>query len=120
MSTDVSGSRVSAVAIATGYGLYDRGVGVRVPIGAKKIFSPRRADRFWGPPSLLSNGSGREAEENMELRVYMHSPMRQLYVKSEARMLPASLCVVKDTVQPLTRRVGCAVAAADRYGATTG
>jgi Uma2 family endonuclease len=34
----------SAVGVATGYGLDDRGVGVRVP------------DRLWGPPNLLSNG----------------------------------------------------------------
>jgi hypothetical protein len=36
--------------------LDDRGVGVRVPIGSRIFSSPRRPDRFWGPPSLLSNG----------------------------------------------------------------
>jgi hypothetical protein len=42
--------------IATGYGLDERGVGIRVPIGAR-IFSSRcRPDRFWGTHSLLSNG----------------------------------------------------------------
>jgi hypothetical protein len=30
-------SRDSSVGVATGYGLLDRGVGVRVPIGSKKI-----------------------------------------------------------------------------------
>jgi hypothetical protein len=36
--------------------VYDRGVGVRVPVGSR-IFSPSlRPDRFWGSPSLLSNG----------------------------------------------------------------
>jgi hypothetical protein len=49
-------SRDSSVGIATGYGLGDRGVGVRVPGGSRIFSSPRRPDRFWGPPSLLSNG----------------------------------------------------------------
>jgi hypothetical protein len=43
------------VGIATGYGLDDRRVGVRVPVGSRIFSSPCRADRFWGPPSLLSN-----------------------------------------------------------------
>jgi hypothetical protein len=42
--------------IATGYGLDDRVVGVRVPVWARIFSSPRRPDRLWGPPSLLSNG----------------------------------------------------------------
>jgi hypothetical protein len=46
----------SAVGIATGYGLDDRGVGVRVPIGLRMFTSPRRSDRLWGLPSL-SNGA---------------------------------------------------------------
>jgi hypothetical protein len=41
-------TRDSSVGIATGYGLDDRGVGIRVPVVAKFL--------FWGPPSLLSNG----------------------------------------------------------------
>jgi hypothetical protein len=49
-------SRDSAVGIATGYGLDDRGVGVRVPVGSRIFSSPRRPDRLWGPPNLLSNG----------------------------------------------------------------
>jgi hypothetical protein len=41
-------SRDSSVGIATGYGLDDRDVGVRVPVGSR-IFSPlRRPDRLWG------------------------------------------------------------------------
>jgi hypothetical protein len=39
-----------------GWRLDGRGVGVRIPVGAKIFFSPRRPDRFWDPPSLLSNG----------------------------------------------------------------
>jgi hypothetical protein len=51
-----SGSRDSAVGIATGYGLNNSGVEVRVPVGSRIFSSPRRPDRLWGPPSLLSDG----------------------------------------------------------------
>jgi hypothetical protein len=46
----------SSVGIATGYGLNDRGVGVRVPVGSRIFTSPCLSDRLWGPPNLLSNG----------------------------------------------------------------
>jgi hypothetical protein len=49
-------SRDSAVGIATGYGLDDRGVGVWVSVGVRIFTSPCRPDRLWGPPNLLSNG----------------------------------------------------------------
>jgi hypothetical protein len=52
----IHGSRDRAVGISTGYGLDDRGVGIRVPIGSRSSSSPNRADRLWGPPNLLSNG----------------------------------------------------------------
>jgi hypothetical protein len=42
--------------IATGYGLDDQGVGVRVQVGSRIFSSPSRPDRLWGPPSLLSTG----------------------------------------------------------------
>jgi hypothetical protein len=45
-----------ALNIGTGYGLGERGVGVRVPIGSRILSSPRRRDQLWGPPSLLCNG----------------------------------------------------------------
>jgi hypothetical protein len=45
---------ITAVGIATGYGLEDTGVGVRVPVGSTIFSSPRSPDRLWGPPSLLS------------------------------------------------------------------
>jgi hypothetical protein len=48
-------SRDSAVAIATVYGLDDRGVGVRVPVGTRIFSSPRRPYWLRDPPSLLSN-----------------------------------------------------------------
>jgi hypothetical protein len=47
-------SRGSAVGIATGYGLNERGVEVGFLVGSKK-FSPHLPDRLWGPPNLLSN-----------------------------------------------------------------
>jgi hypothetical protein len=49
-------NRDSAVSIVTVYGLDDRGVGVRVPVGSGMFSSRHRPDRFWGPQSLLSNG----------------------------------------------------------------
>jgi hypothetical protein len=49
-------SRDSAVGIETGYGQDDREVRVRVPVEARIFSSPRRPDRFWSPPSHLSNG----------------------------------------------------------------
>jgi hypothetical protein len=55
-SWEVIWSRDSSVGIATGYGLDDRGVGVRVPVGSRIFSSPRRPDRLWGPHSLLSDG----------------------------------------------------------------
>jgi hypothetical protein len=49
-------SRVSVVSIATGYGLDDRGFGVKVPVGVRIFSSPRRPARLSGPPNLPSNG----------------------------------------------------------------
>jgi hypothetical protein len=49
-------SRGGLVGIATGYGLDDRGVGVRVQAESRIFTSPYPPDRLWGPPKLLSNG----------------------------------------------------------------
>jgi hypothetical protein len=49
-------SRASAVGIATGYGLDDQRVGVRVPVGSRIFSSPSCPDWLWGAPNLLSNG----------------------------------------------------------------
>jgi hypothetical protein len=39
-------SRDSVVSIATGHGMDDRGVGVRVPVGSRIFSSPDRPDRL--------------------------------------------------------------------------
>jgi hypothetical protein len=49
-------SRDSAVGIATGYGLDDWEVGVRVPVGSRIFTSSCCPDWLWGPPNLLYNG----------------------------------------------------------------
>jgi hypothetical protein len=43
-------SRDTAVGIATGYWLDDRGIGFRVPVGSRIFTSPCRPNRLWGPP----------------------------------------------------------------------
>jgi hypothetical protein len=48
-------SRNGAVGIATGYGLDDREVEVRVPVGSR-IFSSPRPDRLRGPLTFLPSG----------------------------------------------------------------
>jgi hypothetical protein len=48
-------SHGKAVGIATGYGLGDSEVGVRVPVISRMFTSPQRPDCLWDPPSLLSN-----------------------------------------------------------------
>jgi hypothetical protein len=54
-SFDYVKHRDSAVGIATGYELDDLVIGVRVPVGLRIFSSPRRPDRFCGPPIILSN-----------------------------------------------------------------
>jgi hypothetical protein len=54
MTRESFGSRERAVGIVTDNGLDNRGFEVRV--GSGIFSSPRRPDRFWGPPSLQSNG----------------------------------------------------------------
>jgi hypothetical protein len=55
-TTKISPYTDSVVGIPIGYGLDGRGVGVLGPIGSRIFSSPRRLDRLWGSPSLLSNG----------------------------------------------------------------
>jgi hypothetical protein len=87
------GSRDSVVYIATVYGVDDRDVGDRVPVGSSIFSPPRRPDQLWGPPSLMSNGylgffprgekrPGREAghmqlvpgSRNVDLYIYRSIP----------------------------------------------
>jgi hypothetical protein len=49
-------SRGSSGSIVSDYGLDDRAIGVRSPVGAKDFSSILCPDRLWGPPSLLYNG----------------------------------------------------------------
>jgi hypothetical protein len=49
----------SSVGIATGYGMKDWRIRVRVPVGSRIFPSPCRPDQLWGPPSLLPNGNRR-------------------------------------------------------------
>jgi hypothetical protein len=46
------------VGIATGYGLHDLGVGVRVPVGSGIVSSLYRPDRLWGHPATCSVDTG--------------------------------------------------------------
>jgi hypothetical protein len=51
-------SRDSVVSIATGYGLDDRWVGFRVPVGSRISSSPRRPDQLWDSSNLMKWVSG--------------------------------------------------------------
>jgi hypothetical protein len=60
-------SRFSAVGIATGYGLDDRGVGVPVPVGPRVLTSPYRPYRLFNPSHVMVTGGspGREADHSL-------------------------------------------------------
>jgi hypothetical protein len=64
--------------IATSYGLDDRGVGVRAPVWSRIFSSPRRPDRLWSPPNLLSNGYRGVKRPKRETD---HSPTANVEVK---------------------------------------
>jgi hypothetical protein len=53
---DVLRAGIAQPVLETGYGLDGRGVGVRVPVGARFFSSQCRPNLFWGPSSHLSNG----------------------------------------------------------------
>jgi hypothetical protein len=75
----LTGSRDSVAGIATGYGLDDLGVGVRVPVGSRIFSSPQRPDRLWGPPSLLYNGHRgffSRGSSGRGVGLYIQSPIR--------------------------------------------
>jgi hypothetical protein len=58
LGTDHIEEPASIVGIATGYGLDDWGVGVRVPDGSRIFSSLNRPQRLWGPPNLLMGTGG--------------------------------------------------------------
>jgi hypothetical protein len=49
---------VMEAGIATGYGLDNRGIGVRVTVGSRIFSSPRRPDRLWDPTASYPRGTG--------------------------------------------------------------
>jgi hypothetical protein len=51
-------SRDSPVGVATGYGLDDRGVEIRVPVETRIFSPPNRPDWLWGPPTSYVMGTG--------------------------------------------------------------
>jgi hypothetical protein len=51
----------SVVGVATGYGLDDRGVGIRVPVGSSIFTSPYRPDRLWVHPASYAMDTGGKA-----------------------------------------------------------
>jgi hypothetical protein len=61
-------SRSNADGAATGYGLDDRGVGVRFPVGSRMFTSPYRLDGLWGLRNLLSNWVGGGAALSLGVR----------------------------------------------------
>jgi hypothetical protein len=73
----------SVVGIATGYGLDDRGVEVRVLIGSRIFSSPCRPDQLWGPPNLLSKCVPGAPSPGVKLpgREADHSPAASAEVK---------------------------------------
>jgi hypothetical protein len=80
---NIEGMQDSLVGIATGYGLDDRGVGIRVPVGSRIFTSPCRPDQLGRPtqplnqwvPGALSPGAKRPGCEAY------HSPPTSAEVK---------------------------------------
>jgi hypothetical protein len=115
--------RGRSVGIATGYGLDDSQVGVRVPVGSRIFcspFCPHRL-RVRGPPSLLSNGYRRllpkawswpltsnqfRGQENVDL--YIHSTicfhglmLKEFYFAYESMFkFGMKCCLDVDTTKP--------------------
>jgi hypothetical protein len=51
-------SRDSSVGTVIDYRLYDQVIGVRLPEEAGSFSLHQCPERLWGPPTLLSNGTG--------------------------------------------------------------
>jgi hypothetical protein len=60
----------SVVGIATGYGLDDRGVGVRVPVGSRIFTSRSRPNWLWGS-TYYSMGTGDKAAGGVKLTTHL-------------------------------------------------
>jgi hypothetical protein len=73
-------SALSRRGIATGYGLDSRD-----PVGARHFSTPRRPDRFWGPPGLLSNGYWRHFPQRKSDRSVDLTTHLQLMSRSKIR-----------------------------------
>jgi hypothetical protein len=71
----------STIGVVTRYRLHDRGVGVRVTEGARFFSSPRRPDRFWGPPTFLSNGHRRRFQRGWGGRSVWLTTLLQLLLE---------------------------------------
>jgi hypothetical protein len=75
-------SRDSVIGIATGYGLDDRGVGVRVPVESRIFSSPRCPDRSGVRPTSYPMGTGGSFPRVKRLgREADHSPPTSAEVK---------------------------------------
>jgi hypothetical protein len=76
-------NRDSVVGVTNGYGLDGKGVGVRIPVGSKIVSSPRRPDRLWGPPNLLSDWYRGTLSQELKRpgHEYDHSPPGGIEVK---------------------------------------
>jgi hypothetical protein len=68
--------RDGAVGIATVYGPDNRGVGVRVPVVSRIFSSPRRPNRLWGPPNLLSNWYRGSSGQGVKLTTHLKLELR--------------------------------------------
>jgi hypothetical protein len=83
----------SVVGIETGYGLVDRGVRVRIPVGSRILISLYRPDWLWDPPGLLS----------IEYR-WLFSPGRGVKQQGrEADHSPPNSAEVKQTLTCISR-----------------
>jgi hypothetical protein len=71
------------VGIATGYGLHDRGGGVRVPVESRIFTSPYRPDRLWGQlnPAIQWVLGALSPGVNQQVHEGGHSPPTSAEVK---------------------------------------
>jgi hypothetical protein len=68
------------VGIATGYGLNDLGIGVRVSVGSRIFSFRRRPDWLWGPPSLLPHGYRGLSGQGMKLATPASAEVKKMWI----------------------------------------